>query len=253
MRKLRSILIGLALILVIILFFFSVGCTIHTIASGNLEATSGWLQVSIDSLGIPALIFALLSLRQQLKDLQSTPEIDLGVVRGGLPLSEIDKLKSLPSHIEVTQDYPAFSLVISNKGKVAIKFARIHFEYSSFAHRDSLPQPQGLLKAHNTNPFKCKNNMDFIFESGPGWVIYPLSTVTFIFHITTSISHDEAAQNNERPAPYKYAFKCTIWAEGLEKPVSKELTVEVTRSPTFSEKLKEYSENQAEGKFRPSD
>lgn len=157
------------------------------------------------------------------------PIISIGIL-GVAPLLTIKKIKKLPTIANISQGYPYFQLVIRNAGRLA-KFVKIHLEFKSFQDEsflksaltsmDELAFP--VVKIPENNPFKWKNNKDYIFNGGLDWVLYQNDIITFDFFLKTIIV-------DYPPVPHDYFFGCTVWAEGMTIPVNENLIVRVVRS-----------------------
>jgi hypothetical protein len=156
--------------------------------------------------------------------------ISIGFMAVG-PLSEIREKVTLPTTVNVGQGYPCFQLVVSNRGKLAARFVKIHLEFLSVGDTscfDNAKTPiehlaAPALEVPNDNPFKWQNNKDFVFMGGVDWVIYSQDEVSFTFCLGTVVKE-------QPPVPFDYRFRCTVWAQGLDFPVSKDLMVRVKPS-----------------------
>jgi hypothetical protein len=135
--------------------------------------------------------------------------------------------------VSIGQGYPCFWLVIRNNGRVAAKSLKIHLEYKPL-ERKSLYLPVIEAKdwlGDNRYTFKKVNNADFVFIGGSDWVLHASDTDMFDFQMTTAIAkHTENGVVRERPDLGDYAFACTVWADGLDKPVKEVLTISVKKS-----------------------
>ena len=69
-----------------------------------------------------------------------------------------------------------------------------------------------------------------MFIGGENWLLHANDTDMFDFHISTALVKDVETGQRERPGYGDYQFICTIWADGLEKPVSEELTIRIVDS-----------------------
>jgi hypothetical protein len=134
---------------------------------------------------------------------------------------------------QVSHGYPHFWLAIRNQGKVAAKSIKIHLEYNP-PKRKSLLLPVvdvGNWLNDNRYTFKKVNNADFVFIGGQDWVLHANDTDMFDFHMTTAIvKQTEPKEIREFPELGDYEFFCTVWADGLERPVSQVLTVSIVES-----------------------
>ena len=75
--------------------------------------------------------------------------------------------------------------------------------------------------------FKKVNNADFVFIGGENWILHANDTDMFDFHISTVIVKNAETKERERPDYGDYQFVCTIWADGLDKPISENLAVRI--------------------------
>ena len=206
------------------------GWSISNALSLSLADASGWWQTGIAFAGLPLIFYGLLDIEKHLKESLWKPEISIGLFTVG-PISEIKQQKELSKFVSIKQGYPFFQLVIRNGGKLAAKFVKIHLEFDSFQDDgfqeaakttvERLAAP--VLKTPQDNPFKWQNNRDFIFTGGDDWVIYPKDDCAFGFYLETTVT-------GQPPVPHDYHFICTVWAEGLENPVTERLTVKVIKT-----------------------
>jgi hypothetical protein len=198
--------------------------------TSDKDNASGWLQVFLEALSLPVLVYGLYRLREELQRESWKPEISIGVTRVE-PLSEARKRITLPTTASISQGYTCFQLLVRNKGKLAARFVKIHLEFLSFqdtSYRDVAKSPMEKLAAPTVeipgdNPFEWQNNKDFIFRGGADWVIYPQDNAAFMFCLGTVVE-------GQSPVPHDYRFHCTIWAEGVGCPVEEELIVRVMKA-----------------------
>jgi len=184
-------------------------------------------------LGIPVIYDQLVKIRESISQ---KPEISLGVANvNDLPLSNIRSLIELPYTTSIGQGYPCFWLVIRNSGQVAGRNIKIHLEYSTpIKQRTNIFSPVvnvGNWLNDNRFTFKKVNNADFVFISGLDWVLHANDTDMFDFAMTTSvIKQKRPVEIRERPSIGTYKFLCTLWADALDKPIVKELTIHIVPS-----------------------
>jgi hypothetical protein len=189
---------------------------------------ASWLQVAIEALALPVVLYELNRIRTSLEE---KPELTLGVASvKELPLSNIGRTNDVPKSISISRGYPFFMLIIQNKGPAMARAVKIHFEY--------LPPPDRHLltpviktyewKEDKRYAFSQENNVDFVFIGGSDWYIHPGDFEAFSFFMTTVVVlQKEPHEIRERPEPGRYEFTCSVRAEGLTKPVSEHLHVEV--------------------------
>ncbi len=203
---------------------------------------SGWWQVAIAIVGLPLLIYELYRIR---KALEQKPDISIGLAAvEDLPTSKIRDLETLPMTTAVGRGYAHFWLAVRNQGKVAAKFVKIHLEYKSEFLQ---PKQASLVPVIEVSEFSSgkpnfykENNAEFVFIGGADWVIHPNDTEVFDFHITTvMVLQQEPFELREYPEPGNYHFHCTVWAEGLDHPISEQLTVKIAEGPGATDVLEE--------------
>jgi len=139
----------------------------------------------------------------------------------------------LPKKTSIGQGYPHFLLVVRNSGKVAAKSVKIHFDYNS-PTKNSLYFPVveiGEWLGDYRYSFKKVNNEDFVFIGGSDWVLHANDTDIFNFYMTTSVvKQTEPIEIRERPELGEYNFSCTVWCDGIDKPVSEQLIIALIES-----------------------
>jgi hypothetical protein len=192
------------------------GMAVYFAFSSTRENASGWVEVAIAFIGLPIVVYQLMNLRQKMEQAHWRPEIYVGLAHHPLSISDIQD--DLPSEIELIRKGAnfRFSLVIQNRGKLAAKFVKIHLVFQSFEDKTYIP---GI--GFPEDNFEKKGKKDYIFSGGPDCVVYPLDAKWF--HIELK-PHVEAIRSGE------YVFQCTVRAEGLDTPVSKDLRVKITDS-----------------------
>jgi len=185
--------------------------------SSTRENASGWVEVAIAFIGLPIVVYQLMNLRQKIEQAHWKPEIYVGVAHHPLSISDIED--NLPSEIELIRKSANFhfSLVIQNRGKLAAKFVKIHLVFQSFEDQTYIP-----VIGFPEDNFDKKGKKDYIFSGGPGWVVYPFDAEWF--HIELNPNSAGVIRSGE------YLFQCTVRAEGLDTPVSRELRVNITDS-----------------------
>ncbi len=110
---------------------------------------------------------------------------------------------------------------------------KIHLEYNR-PKRKSLYLPVIETKdwlGDNRYTFKKVNNADFVFIGGSDWILHANDTDMFDFGMTTVVvKQTEPTEIRERPELGDYTFTCTVWADGLDKPLKEILTVTIKES-----------------------
>jgi len=182
------------------------------------QNASGWVEVAVAFIGLPIVAYQLRNLRQKMEQAHWKPEIYVGLAHHPLSISDIQD--DLPSEIELIGKGANFhfSLVIQNRGKLAARFVKIHLVFQSFEGKTDTP-----VIGFPEDDFEKKGKKDYIFSGGPDRVVYPLDDAEW-FHIELN-PHIAG-----RIGPGEYLFQCTVRAEGLDTPVSKELRVKITDS-----------------------
>jgi hypothetical protein len=226
MKKIQWVLI---LLIPIGMFIFSLYSIIHSPPS----EWSGWLQVILASLAIPIIYYELTRIQHSFNQ---KPMISIGVASvNDLPLSKIRNLGSLSTSTNIGHGYSVFWLAIRNSGQVAARNIKIHVEYRTPAKpKPNLFSPVitvGDWLGDNRFTFKKVNNADFVFIGGQDWILHSNDTDMFDFGMTTSIvKQTKPHEIRERPALGSYEFFCTIWADGLDKPVTEKLVINIIPS-----------------------
>lgn len=188
---------------------------------------AGWIQVGIAALGVPILLRELQQIRQSINQ---KPIVSVGLANvKDLPLSKIRNLKALKTTLEVSHGYPHFWLIIKNSGKVSAKSVKIHVEYIR-PDRKSLYLPVIEVSdwlGDNRYTFKKVNNADFVFIGGSDWILHANDSDMFDFDMTTAIVKQKEPEIREFPEVGDYIFTCTVWADGLDKPITEKMTVSI--------------------------
>ena len=215
--------------LVIILIAISlVGISIYQALQPNSDS-AGWVQVGIAALGVPILLRELNQIREAINQ---KPVIAVGLASvKDLPLSKIRDSK-LKTTVNVSRGYPSFWLVIRNTGKVSAKSVKIHIEYLS-PNRKSLYLPVIDMDdwlGDERYTFKKVNNADFVFIGGSDWVLHANDTDMFAFDMTTAIVKQREPEIREQPDIGEYGFTCTVWTDGLDKPLAEKLMVNIVEN-----------------------
>ncbi|HAE59799.1 MAG TPA: hypothetical protein DCG54_09925 [Anaerolineae bacterium] len=213
-------------IFIILISVGLVGLSIFEAVRPNADV-SGWVQVGIAALGVPILLRELNQIREAIN---RKPKINIGLANvNDLPLSKVRNAKALHTTKDISRGYPHFELVVRNNGSVTAKSIKIHFEFVSRAPKEnSLAVP--VLECVDWRKddrftFKKVNNADFVFIGGANWVLHANDSDMFPFHMTTTLGKKDGER--ERPDYGKYEFECTVWADGLDKPVQEKLIVNV--------------------------
>jgi hypothetical protein len=212
--------------LVIILIAIGlVGISIYQALQPDADS-AGWIQVGIAALGVPILLRELNQIREAINQ---KPVIGVGLANvKDLPLSKIRGSK-LKTTINISRGYPSFWLVTRNFGKVSAKSVKIHIEYLS-PNRKSLYLPVIEMEdwlGDERYTFKKVNNADFVFIGGSDWVLHANDADMFAFDMTTAIVKQREPEIRERPDIGEYEFTCTVWADGLDKPLAEKLMVNI--------------------------
>jgi len=193
--------------------------------------TAGWVQVILAAFGVPLLLREIIQIRATINQ---KPIITVGLANvNDLPLSKIRQLSTLKTSIKLSQGYAHFWLLIRNQGNVAARSIKIHFEFKGSNYQNKLLGPVITAKDWLNDKrytFKKVNNTDFVFVGGDNWLLHANDTDMFDFHISTAIVINSETGERERPDYGDYQFVCTIWADGLDKPLSEELTVHIVDS-----------------------
>jgi hypothetical protein len=224
-------------ILIIGLMVLVISFSVKRIISDWSSDFSGWGQLIIETLTLPMIAFELNRIR---KELGKTAEIDIGVV--GIkeyPLSNIRSIEKLQTYTKINQGYPLFCLVVRNKGQVSARFVKIHLEFTDhepsfkkgeLSPVESMASPViKIYKSNNQYNFNRENNADFVFSGGTDWVLRPQDSEKFDFFISSAIGTKDPKIPYERPYPSLCKFVCTVWVDGIEKPVVQRVDVEIER------------------------
>ncbi|MCL4275666.1 MAG: hypothetical protein KJZ77_17475 [Anaerolineales bacterium] len=216
---------------VIIVGGFALSQTYQAYTTQSFSDMAGWIQVVVAVLGVPILYWELSQIRQAVYH-KPIIKIGLGNVND-LPLSKLRSAQSLVSKTNVGHGYPQFWLVIRNQGNVAAKSVKIHIEFIAPKTR-SILSPVIEAKdwlGDNRFTFKKVNNADFVFIGGQDWILHANDTDMFDFYITTAlVKQTEPREIREYPEIGEYEFTCTVWADGLDKPVKEKLIVNIVES-----------------------
>lgn len=198
-------------------------------ASSSFADAAGWVQVVVAAFSIPILYYELNRIRQAI---EQRPVISVGVCSvSDLPLSKIRQLPTLSPKATVSHGYPSFWLAVRNTGKVTARHMKIHLEYQPPKERKSILIPVIEVSEFRDDQrfsFKKVNNADFVFIAGSDWLLHSNDTEMFGFYMTTVLvkkKTESGGEIRERPDPGEYDFDCTVWAEGLNKPLNKHITV----------------------------
>jgi len=213
-------------ILIIFVAIGLFGFSIQQALLPNSDA-AGWIQVGIAALGVPILLRELYQIRQAVNQ---KPILNIGLANvKDLPLSKIREMKTLKTTLKVSHGYPHFWLVIRNSGKAGARFVKIHVEYIR-PERKSLCLPVIEVSdwlGDNRYTFKKVNNADFVFIGGSDWILHANDSDMFDFDMTTAVVKQIEPEIREFPDVGDYEFICTIWADGLDKPISEKLIVSI--------------------------
>lgn len=181
---------------------------------------SGWWQVVLVIVGLPILLDQLKKIQEEAKKAQWKPEISIGLAPFPLSISDLEVGKDLPTELHVVRQSSNFrlTLVIQNRGKLAAKFVKIllvkSFEENAYMPRVAIQWGQ----VTNEKRFGQVGNKEYVFNGGIDWVLYPHDIEQFrvvLSPIGDSIKADD------------YYFHCTVWAEGLDNPVSELLVIKI--------------------------
>jgi hypothetical protein len=213
-------------LLVIVIATGLVGISIYQTFQHESDA-AGWVQVGIAALGVPILLRELYQIRQAINQ---KPVISVGLANvKDLPLSKIREAEHLKTTLDVSHGYPHFWLVVRNSGKTGAKSVKIHIEYIR-SDRKSLYLPVIEVSdwlGDNRYTFKKVNNADFVFIGGSDWILHANDSDMFDFDMTTAIVKQREPEIREFPEVGNYEFTCTVWADGLDKPVVEKMIVNI--------------------------
>ena len=195
---------------------------------------SGWIQTFIAAFGF---LIVLYQVDQIFKEISQRPEIEIGLVNiKALPFSRVRTMDALPKEVNVSSGYAHFYIILRNNGTAAAKHVKIYVEHL----REEQPFPLAFVKvsefSENKHSFVNEHNFDFVFRGGNDWIINPSDIEPFGFQITTSIVIEEREiqgkiqEIRENPPPGIIKLNCTVWAEGLQKPVTENFLVQVIPS-----------------------
>lgn len=212
---------------IFIIALITIGYSVYQAIQPDADI-AGWVQVGIAALGIPILLREIIQIRTTI-DQKPIISVGLGNVND-LPLSKIRNTHVLNTSINVSRGYAHFWLLIRNQGKVAAKSIKVHFEFKGSNQKNKLLGPVIESKDWLNDKrytFKKVNNADFVFIGGENWILHANDTDMFDFHISTVIVKNAETKERERPDYGDYQFVCTIWADGLDKPISENLAVRI--------------------------
>ena len=179
---------------------------------------SGWWQVIAVLAGLPIFFDQLKKIEEEARRAKWKPEIVIGLMpyegddSRPLPLSTTLVEENLSNAISLSDStvYNNLLLVIQNRGELSAKFVKIHLEFEpSDIHSTFIPTIE--FKEHKFEPNHY--GKDYIFYGGSDNVIYPHDVERFRMYI-----HPQRRSNT-------YRFHCTVWADGLDNPVKKHLTI----------------------------
>ncbi len=186
---------------------------------------AGWWQFIVVIIGLPVLYDQLKKIAEEAR---KKPEISIGLLGVGfdhLSISDVKAEAEKNLYTEVCLDLNRsrrFMLVIRNLGKAAAKFVKIHLEYKSFENSADMPRIKfHALEERKQKHFEEYTMKDYIFTGGADWVIYPVDAAPFEVMLDIPPSKKAIRVGD-------LIFGCTVWAEGLDNPVSEQLTVKIT-------------------------
>jgi hypothetical protein len=189
---------------------------------------AGWWQIVIAVAGLPILLYELEKVAKDLRRAEWKPDISIGLAYFRESLLELkDYEGEFPVDIDLTSEHrtsgkPEYIclLVVQNRGKLAAKFVRILIELKS---------PEDDFSFIPSEELKLIGAQDYSFEASSNWFIHPKHARVFPLTFSTS-------------EPQQYLFHCTVWTEGLEKPVGQALTVRIVDKYGQEERQKELQE-----------
>ena len=193
---------------------------------------SGWVQVALVFVGMPVILFQIYEIR---KDLNKEPKLDVGIASiDDYPISNIKNSNILKSKVDVSSGYAHFLLAVRNNGKNLAKNIKIFLEFTETnLEEPGLRYPKLKISEFSKDKkgFVSENNADFTFVGGADFSIYPGDTDTFGFDFTTVINRTDhnGELHPDYPEPCICFLKCIIWAEGLVRPISKNLEIHITQ------------------------
>jgi hypothetical protein len=216
-KQLRILAISLGVISGLLLYSFALPY--------SPPEASGWWQVVLIIVGLPVLLDQLNKIQEEAKKSQWKPEINIGWARFPLPEPYFKK-EDLETQISSTSRNVSFSfhLVIQNHGQLAARYVKIRLDFKSFEEKLDIPHltfPKGNLPRERD--FEKSGEKDYIFHGGADWVIYPHDAEVFLMRLVLREHGKPMRVGN-------YSFHCTVWAEGLENRVEKDLIVSITEN-----------------------
>jgi hypothetical protein len=198
------------------------------------ESLDYW-QLLISLLAVPAVGYQLYSLNKTIREQQAAPKIRIGLAQHPFDKSDltIDQpfptslLKAQPSNGE---NYYC-NLVIQNHGNRVAKFVKIIVELQLPENgADGLERPSfksvGTTNS-NLNIFYSDSSAryTFIFRGAANWHVYPHDIEFFTIELWPRASGGRSPKDrrhwNYSDATCK--FRCTVWADGLDEPISQDL------------------------------
>lgn len=195
------------------LTLFAVVQTILSI--GIPSEMSGWWQVAIEMIGLPLLLFGLYQIIQQN---QRQPDIHVGVYHRDIrtvDIYQLDENDELQSEYKVSGSNTDFALTIQNRGRKVAQFIKIRLE-----HLNRIESPTSSRIGLSNEVFSSNTNVDFHFDD-QGYILYPGEIQSFIFKAYVQ-------ERNRLTDPIRGEtahLRCTIWADGLDKPIQRELFI----------------------------
>jgi hypothetical protein len=263
-RKFGRLFLIVTLVILVIGWLVVLGLSLYCALTLNcVSEVAGWWEVFLAVVAIPMLIYQLYSLRKAIQEGQWKPEIKVGLAVSLTDFSKLRSIEVLPSRVKLDLD-SYFSLdeeqlvdakqfnpdsiatpvvlVIRNQGKRAARFVKVRLSLVSFPGENP-----PILHAKGFSTLSDETTL--VFRGGADWVIYPHDMELFHLGVTgkSAMSYhdriglflmdrfltDEQQRILAITAVFglgDYDFRCTVWTEGQDGPVTEELRLTVMDS-----------------------
>ncbi|MEO8606244.1 MAG: hypothetical protein ABI690_00055 [Chloroflexota bacterium] len=193
---------------------------------------SAWVQAGIAVVSFPIILFQLEQIRQSVNQ---KPKLEIGVINiRALPFSNVRLLAELPTRTDVGRGYAHFYLVLRNTGAAPARYIKIYVEHINKPHDFQFPPLVKPDEFSDEKPaFVKEHNWDLVFRAGTEWIVNTGDIEPFGFHLTTSFIVNDVNgagatfQRPEYPSLGEIELNCTVWADGLERPLTKKLFVQI--------------------------
>jgi hypothetical protein len=211
MKSLRTLVIIILLLYVILITLGIFSVAVFQIQSSDSGDSSGWWQVLLEGLNFPLVAFALYSLIENINRASKRPQLEIGIYNSNISTTQISWSEPLASMVALPNNSDKLALVVQNRGKAPARFLRVSVEIQSrelFWHLDgySLFKPTGV---------------NLTFNGGADYILYPKEEEVFLFYLSSGKPATEIDKTDSSKS-----LQCTVWAEHLEKPVTKTFTIE---------------------------